>query len=226
MELQFLEEDERGRRQGDAQLIGPEARTAGAPEGEGVFQFLDSDSHCRRGRNTRGCRSTPAFARRFVMTKRGSIARHSSVVPHHFGFDNGAPGHRPGARLIRSPPHRQSLVSWVVATTARSGATAGSACRVRTALFPMVDDILDPGRLQVVKNLRRSEAPIQPHAEPGCGERRARVSGAAASAAPPRQPSPPRCPGGGSRRRGTAVPHRQRSGSPRVASSTSDHRSH
>ena len=39
MELQFLEEDERGRRQGDAQLIGPEARTAGAPEGEGVFQL-------------------------------------------------------------------------------------------------------------------------------------------------------------------------------------------
>ena len=42
MELQFLEEDERGRRQGDAQLIGPEARTAGAPEGEGVFQFLEA----------------------------------------------------------------------------------------------------------------------------------------------------------------------------------------
>jgi hypothetical protein len=38
-QLQFLKQDERRGRQGDPQLIGPEPRVTGAPEGEGQFQF-------------------------------------------------------------------------------------------------------------------------------------------------------------------------------------------
>ena len=95
MELQFLEEDERGRRQGDAQLIGPEARTAGAPEGEGVFQFLEAILTVAAGAIHVGVDPLRRLAQiRDDETR--VIARHSSVVPHHFGFDNGAPGHRPG----------------------------------------------------------------------------------------------------------------------------------
>ena len=41
-ELQLLTQDERRGRQGDAQLVGPEARATGAPEGEGEFQFLEA----------------------------------------------------------------------------------------------------------------------------------------------------------------------------------------
>ena len=41
-ELQLLKQDERRGRQRDAQLIGPEARATGAPEGEREFQFLEA----------------------------------------------------------------------------------------------------------------------------------------------------------------------------------------
>ena len=41
-QLQLLTQDEGRRRQRDAQLIGPEARATGAPEGEGVFEFLQA----------------------------------------------------------------------------------------------------------------------------------------------------------------------------------------
>jgi hypothetical protein len=40
VELQVLTQDERRRGQGDPQLIGPEGGAMGAPEGEGVFEFL------------------------------------------------------------------------------------------------------------------------------------------------------------------------------------------
>ena len=38
--LQLLKQDEGRGRQGDPQLIGPEARATGAPESEGVLEFL------------------------------------------------------------------------------------------------------------------------------------------------------------------------------------------
>ena len=41
-ELQLLKQDEGRGRQRDAQLIGPEARATGAPEGEREFQFLEA----------------------------------------------------------------------------------------------------------------------------------------------------------------------------------------
>ena len=41
-ELELLKQDERRGRQGDAQLVGPEARAAGATEGEREFQFLEA----------------------------------------------------------------------------------------------------------------------------------------------------------------------------------------
>src|SRR4051812_36470248 len=40
--LQLLKQDEGRRRQRDAQLVGPEARAAGAAEGEREFQFLEA----------------------------------------------------------------------------------------------------------------------------------------------------------------------------------------
>jgi len=58
-QLQLLPQDEGRRRQGDAQLIGPEACAAGAPEGEGLFQFLEA-IFTVAARNRRGCRSTRA----------------------------------------------------------------------------------------------------------------------------------------------------------------------
>ena len=59
-ELQLLKQDERRRRQGDAQLIGPEAGATGAPEGEREFEFLEA--LLSRGRNRRGVGSTRASA--------------------------------------------------------------------------------------------------------------------------------------------------------------------
>ena len=41
-ELQLLKQDERRRREGDAELVGPEAGAAGAPEGEREFEFLEA----------------------------------------------------------------------------------------------------------------------------------------------------------------------------------------
>ena len=61
-QLQLLPQDKRRGGQGDAQLIGPEARATGTPEGEGVRQFFQSILTIRRGPNRRGCRSTWASA--------------------------------------------------------------------------------------------------------------------------------------------------------------------
>ena len=61
-ELQFLKQDERRRRQGDAQLVGPEARATGAPEGEGVFEFLQPILTIAAGAIDVGVRSTRASA--------------------------------------------------------------------------------------------------------------------------------------------------------------------
>src|SRR4029434_6101949 len=41
-ELQLLTQHEGRRREGDAQLVGPEAGAAGAPEGERQFEFLEA----------------------------------------------------------------------------------------------------------------------------------------------------------------------------------------
>ena len=84
--------------------------------------------------------------------------------------------------------------------------------------------ILDPGRLQMIEDLRRGTAAIEPDAESGAGK------GAPEFREQPRQVShrvgrPRRV--AGAEDRGDEVfagPRRQRSGSPRAADSTSGHR--
>jgi hypothetical protein len=63
------------------------------------------------------------------------------------------------------------------------------------------DDILDARRLEQVKDLRSGIAGVEADAQPGAGKAR-RVWGAAAAGGSPPHPSPPRCPGAGSPRRG------------------------
>ena len=85
---------------------------------------------------------------------------------------------------------------------------------VEDGVGPHGDDILDPGRLQMGKDLRGWQAGIEPDAEPGAGKGAPEFRQQPMQQADRAGRSPRRCPGGGSRRRGIAAPRRQRSGCP------------
>jgi hypothetical protein len=98
-ELDLLEEDEGRGRQGDAQLIGPEARTTGASEGERMFELLQPIFTVAANAIHLGVDPFGRLAQSGDDEAR-VIARFAPVVPHDFGLDNRAPGRVPCAGLI------------------------------------------------------------------------------------------------------------------------------
>src|SRR5713226_2953499 len=93
---EFLHEHVRGGGEEDAQLIGPEATAARAPDLESVVEFLDPVFDVAAG-------AVHLFvdeARRRPKIRDdepGIVPRISARKPHHFGFDHHAAGVRPRA---------------------------------------------------------------------------------------------------------------------------------
>ena len=99
-ELQVLEEDIRGRGERDAELIGAEAGATGAPEGQGVMQFLQAIF----GIPARAVHVRVNPLRRLAQIrddKSRIVARLTTRVPDDFGFDDRAARMRPRLRLVR-----------------------------------------------------------------------------------------------------------------------------
>jgi hypothetical protein len=98
-ELQLLAEDKGRRRQRDPQLIGPEARATGAPEGQRQFQFFASILTVAARAVDVGVDPLGRLSQ-IRDDKARVISGLASVVPHHFGFDDRPARRRPRARLI------------------------------------------------------------------------------------------------------------------------------
>jgi len=166
--LQLLEEDEGRGRQRDAQLIGPEARATGTPEGEGVFKFLQPIlAIAARAIDVR----VDPFGRLAQIgdDKARVIARLAPLVPHDFRFDDRAPGRRPGAGLIgRLAIGGRGVVGRGHHRPERRDVRLG--VPREDGVTPHGDDILDPGRLQVGQDLRGGKPAIEPDAEAGTGK--------------------------------------------------------
>ena len=167
-ELQLLKQDERGRRQGDAQLIGPEARATGAPEGEREFQFLQAILAVAAGAIDVGVDPLGRLPQ-IRDDKARVIARLAPLMPHDFGFDDRAAGRRPGTRLIgRLAIGGRGVVGRGDHGPERRDVRLGVSRE--DGVIPHGDDIFDPGGLQVGKDLRGGEAGIEADAEPGAGK--------------------------------------------------------
>ena len=142
------------------------------PKARACFSSLKR-SHCRRAQY-RGCRSTPAFGADSTAGYRAALA----VVPHH--FDNGAPGHRPGARLAAS------------ASRGLLGRGDDRPERRDRRLLPREDRVVPATTYSTPAASRWSKISRQPTRSRARGKAR-QSFGTRFSA---RQPSPPRCPGG------------------------------
>ncbi len=168
VELELLEEHKSRRRQRDAQLIGPEARATGAPEGEGEFQFLEAILTVAAGAIDLG---VDPFGRLTQIRddKVRVIARLAALMPHDFGFDDRAPGRLPRARLIvRLRIGRCGVMRRGHDRPERRDRRLGVPGEDRVPRHR--DDILDPGPVQVIKDLRRRIAGIESDAQPGTGK--------------------------------------------------------
>ena len=91
------------------------------------------------------------------MTRRGVIVGFAPMVPHDFDFDDRSSGCRPGARLIgRLAIGGRGVVGRGNHGPERRDVRLG--VPREDGVSPHGDDIFDPGRLQVGKDLQGGEA--------------------------------------------------------------------